>query len=446
MQNEILGYTEEKLKNLSEDIITQSKKLGAESVEVEISISSGKNLTVRNEDIETFEINNDKNITLTLYKDGRKSVVSSSDFSKKTIEHLIGNSLNMLKVTELDPYFGIVEKDLHPKQLRSVDIFYPQEFSFDELLQIAKQAESSAKSFDDRITNSEGTTINCSSSIFMYANSNNFFGGFPGSRYSLYCSVIGSKNQAMQRSYDYSNVRDFRDLKNPTHLGERAAKNTIDRLNVKKIKTGNYPIIFHNTISDAVINPILSAISGRNLYRQNSFLLDTIGTKIASDRLTIKERPLLSKGHASTYFDDEGVEVFDNTLVDCGVLNRYLLSNYSAKKLNLLTTGNAGGTHNLIFQHHNISLDRMIKDIKKGFLITELLGHGVNMVNGDFSRGAAGLYIENGEIQHAVEEITIAGNLKDMAMNIESIADDTNTNSSKYIGSVLIKKMAVGAS
>ena len=446
MQNEILGYTEEKLKNLSEDIITQSKKLGAESVEVDISISSGKNLTVRNEDIETFEINNDKNITLTLYKDGRKSVVSSSDFSKKTIEHLIGNSLNMLKVTELDPYFGIVEKDLHPKQLRSVDIFYPQEFSFDELLQIAKQAESSAKSFDDRITNSEGTTINCSSSIFMYANSNNFFGGFPGSRYSLYCSVIGSKNQAMQRSYDYSNVRDFRDLKNPTHLGERAAKNTIDRLNVQKIKTGNYPIIFHNTISDAVINPILSAISGRNLYRQNSFLLDTIGTKIASDRLTIKERPLLSKGHASTYFDDEGVEVFDNTLVDCGVLNRYLLSNYSAKKLNLLTTGNAGGTHNLIFQHHNISLDRMIKDIKKGFLITELLGHGVNMVNGDFSRGAAGLYIENGEIQHAVEEITIAGNLKDMAMNIESIADDTNTNSSKYIGSVLIKKMAVGAS
>lgn len=446
MQNEILGYTEEKLKNLSGDIITQSKKLGAESVEVDISISSGKNLTVRNEDIETFEINNDKNITLTLYKDGRKSVVSSSDFSKKTIEHLIGNSLNMLKVTELDPYFGIVEKDLHPKQLRSVDIFYPQEFSFDELLQIAKQAESSAKSFDDRITNSEGTTINCSSSIFMYANSNNFFGGFPGSRYSLYCSVIGSKNQAMQRSYDYSNVRDFRDLKNPTHLGERAAKNTIDRLNVKKIKTGNYPIIFHNTISDAVINPILSAISGRNLYRQNSFLLDTIGTKIASDRLTIKERPLLSKGHASTYFDDEGVEVFDNTLVDCGVLNRYLLSNYSAKKLNLLTTGNAGGTHNLIFQHHNISLDRMIKDIKKGFLITELLGHGVNMVNGDFSRGAAGLYIENGEIQHAVEEITIAGNLKDMAMNIESIADDTNTNSSKYIGSVLIEKMAVGAS
>ena len=446
MQNEILGYTEEKLKNLSEDIITQSKKLGAESVEVDISISSGKNLTVRNEDIETFEINNDKNITLTLYKNGRKSVVSSSDFSKKTIEHLIGNSLNMLKVTELDPYFGIVEKDLHPKQLRSVDIFYPQELSFDELLQIAKQAESSAKSFDDRITNSEGTTINCSSSIFMYANSNNFFGGFPGSRYSLYCSVIGSKNQAMQRSYDYSNVRDFRDLKNPTHLGERAAKNTIDRLNVKKIKTGNYPIIFHNTISDAVINPILSAISGRNLYRQNSFLLDTIGTKIASDRLTIKERPLLSKGHASTYFDDEGVEVFDNTLVDCGVLNRYLLSNYSAKKLNLLTTGNAGGTHNLIFQHHNISLDRMIKDIKKGFLITELLGHGVNMVNGDFSRGAAGLYIENGEIQHAVEEITIAGNLKDMAMNIESIADDTNTNSSKYIGSVLIEKMAVGAS
>jgi PmbA protein len=182
------------------------------------------------------------------------------------------------------------------------------------------------------------------------------------------------------------------------------------------------------------------------LYRQNSFLLDTVGTKIASDGLTIREKPLLPKGHASTYFDDEGVEVFDNTLIDRGELKHYLLSSYSAKKLNLSTTGNAGGTHNLIFEHHNISLAQMIKDIKKGFLITELLGHGVNMVNGDFSRGAAGLYIENGEIQHAVEEITIAGNLKDMAMDITSIADDINSNSSKYIGSVLIEKMAVGAS
>ena len=434
MQNEILGYTEEKLKNLCEDIITQSKKLGAESAEVDVSIASGKNLTVRNEDVETFEINNDKNVTLTLYQNGRKSVVSSSDFSKKTIQHLIDNSLNMLKVTEQDPFFGIVEQDLHPKKTRPVDIFYPQELSFDDMLEIAKKTESSAKSYDERITNSEGATINYSSSIFMYANSNQFFGGFPGSRYSLYCSVIGSKDQTMQRSYDYSNVRDFRDLKNPTQLGEEAAKNTIDRLNVKKIKTGNYPIIFHNTISDAIINPILSAISGRNLYRQNSFLLDTIGTKIASDKLTISEKPLLIKGHASTYFDDEGVEVFDNTLVDQGILNRYLLSNYSAKKLNLSTTGNAGGTHNLIFEHHNISLAQMIKDINKGFLITELLGHGVNMVNGDFSRGAAGLYIENGEIQHAVEEITIAGNLKDMAMDIVSIADDANSNSSKYIG------------
>ena len=191
MHNEILGYTEEKLKNLCEDIITQSKKQGVESAEVDISISSGKNLTVRNEDIETFEINNDKNISLTLYLNGRKSVVSSSDFSKKTIQHLIDNSLNMLKVTEQDPYFGIVEQDLHPKQTRPVDIFYPQELSFDEMLEVAKQAESAAKSYDEQITNSEGASINYSSSIFMYANSNKLFGGFPGSRSSLYCSVIG---------------------------------------------------------------------------------------------------------------------------------------------------------------------------------------------------------------------------------------------------------------
>ena len=249
----------------------------------------------------------------------------------------------------------------------------------------------------------------------------------------------------MQRNYDYSNVRDYKDIKNASDLGQEAAKNTISRLNIKTIKTGTYPIILHNTISDSIISPLMSAISGRNLYRQNSFLLDSIGKKIASDQLTINECPFLTKGHASTYFDDEGVEVFDNTIIEKGVLNRYLLSSYSAKKLNSTTTGNAGGAHNLVIDHQSISLEQMIKNMKRGLLITELLGHGVNMVNGDFSRGASGFFIENGEIQHAVEEITIAGNLKDIFMDIEAMADDINSNGSKYVGSVMISKIAVGS-
>jgi PmbA protein len=445
MTIEILGYDQENLKNLSEDIITHSKKFGVESAEIDISVSTGKTLTVRNGETETVEINNDKNITLTFYKNNKKSMVSSSDFSKKTIQHLMDNSLAVLDVVEPDNLFSLADKELHPKLTKEIDIYYPCELDFESMIHVTQEAEHAARDYDQKITNSEGATLNYSSSLFLYANSNGFYGGFPGTRYSLYCSVIASEKNCMQRNYDYSNVRDYQDLKNASELGQEAAKNTLSRLNIKSIKTGTYPIIFHNTISDSIISPLMSAISGRNLYRQNSFLLDSIGKKIASDQLTINERPFLSKGHASTYFDDEGVEVFDNTIIEKGVLNHYLLSSYSAKKLNLITTGNAGGTHNLVIDHQNISLEELIKNMKRGLMITELLGHGVNMVNGDFSRGASGFFIENGEIQHAVEEITIAGNLKDIFMDIEAVANDTNLNGSKYVGSVLISKIAVGS-
>jgi PmbA protein len=445
MTIEILGYDQENLKNLSEDIITHSKKFGVESAEIDISVSTGKTLTIRNSETETVEINKDKNITLTFYKNNKKSMVSSSDFSKKTIQQLIDNSLAVLDVIEPDNFFSLADKELHPKLTKEIDIYYPCELDFESMIGVTQEAESAAKNYDQKITNSEGATFNYSSSLFLYANSNGFYGGFPGTRYSLYCSVIASEGNCMQRNYDYSNVRDYKDIKNASDLGQEAAKNTISRLNIKTIKTGTYPIILHNTISDSIISPLMSAISGRNLYRQNSFLLDSIGKKIASDQLTINERPFLTKGHASTYFDDEGVEVFDNTIIEKGVLNRYLLSSYSAKKLNSTTTGNAGGAHNLVIDHQSISLEQMIKNMKRGLLITELLGHGVNMVNGDFSRGASGFFIENGEIQHAVEEITIAGNLKDIFMDIEAMAEDINSNGSKYVGSVMISKIAVGS-
>jgi PmbA protein len=445
MNSEILGYSQEDLKNLSLDIISQSKALSIHSVEVDISVSSGKNLTVRNSETETVEFNNDKNITITFYKNSKKSVVSSSDFSAKTIKYLLENSSNMLDVTEKDPYFGLAEKSLYPQHEKKIDIHFPNQLEIDQIYDITNNAEQAARDFDKRIVNSEGASFNHSSSMFVYANSNGFVGGFPSTRYSLYCSVIGKKNNDLNRNYDYSNVRDFEDLKDPASLGRTAAQNTILRLNKNNIKTGNYPIILHHSVADALINPLLSAISGRNLYRQNSFMLETIGKKIASDNLTINEKPFLSKGHASTYFDDEGVAVSDNVLIDKGILNHYLLSSYSAKKLNLKTSGNAGGTHNLVVNNQGKSIEKLMREMNNGILITELLGHGINMVNGDFSRAAAGFIISNGEIDYAVEGITIAGNLKNMLLDIEEISNDINYNSSKYTGSILLKNMTVGS-
>ena len=445
MEAKILGYSQDDLKNLSIDILNQSKKYGAEQAELDISLSSGKTISVRNQETETIESNNDKNLTLTLFKDKKRSIVSSSDFSKKTIENLVEKSISMLSSTESDEHFGLADKKFHPKCEKNVDIFYPQDLSFEEIIDLAKEAEISALDFDPLISNSEGASFSESSSTFVYANSNGFIGGFPGTRFSLSCSVIAGKDGSMQRSYDYSNARDFKDLKDRASVGIQAARNARDRLNPSKIKTGNYPVIFHNTISDVLISSLLSAISGRNLYRQNSFLMESLGKKIASDKLNIIEDPFLSKGHASTYFDDEGVEVFENKLINKGILEHYLLSSYSGRKLNLKTTGNAGGTHNLIIDHHNISLDDMISQIESGLLITELLGHGINMVNGDFSRGASGFYIKNGKVHHSVEEISIAGNMKQILLDIEMIANDININSSKYIGSVLIKNLSVGS-
>jgi PmbA protein len=249
----------------------------------------------------------------------------------------------------------------------------------------------------------------------------------------------------MQRDYSYSSVRSYNDLLSAELIGKDAADRALNRLDVRPIKTGKYPVIFEASIATSIISSMVSAISGGNLYRETSFLLNSLNTKIASDALSIIENPFLNKGHSSSYFDGEGVNLKERTVLDNGVLNGYFLSSYSARKLEMQTTGNSGGPHNLIIGSSKKTLSELIQGIDNGLLITELLGHGLNMVTGDYSRGAAGFWIESGKIQHAVEEITIASNLKDMLLNIKAIANDTYQNSSKYTGSIMIEPMTVAA-
>ena len=251
--------------------------------------------------------------------------------------------------------------------------------------------------------------------------------------------VIWDNRQTMHRA------RAFDDLKSTQEVGQDAASRTLMRLNPKKIDTGTYPVIFEAPVATSIISSLISAVSGGNLYRENSFLMNSINTQVASSAITIEENPFLLRGNASTYFDDEGVMVNKRKVVDKGVLLGYFLSSYSARRLNMQTTGNAGGSHNLIIKDSGLSFDELVKKMGRGLIVTELLGHGLNMVTGDYSRGAAGLWVENGEVQFAVEEITIASNIKDMLMNIEAVATDTYTNSSKYTGSILIKEMMVGS-
>ena len=297
-----------------------------------------------------------------------------------------------------------------------------------------------------KITNSEGASVSSSEGIFIYANSHGFMGGYPTSRHSIGCSVIAEEKSMMQRDYWYSSSRHVEDLESVESVGKLAGTRTVSRLGAKKIHTCHAPVIFEAPIASGLISSLISAISGGNLYRQSSFLLNSLGEKVASEQLTIEEDPFLFRGDASSMFDDEGVATNSRLLVDQGTINGYLLSSYSARKLGMQSTGNAGGAHNLIVKTGNQNLQDLIKLMHKGLFVTELLGHGINMVTGDYSRGAAGFWVEDGVIAYPVEEITIAGNMKDMLKQILAIGNDVYRNGSKHTGSILLEKMSIASS
>ena len=435
----------EQLKQIAQDIIQLAGQAGASSAETEVSFGTGQNVSVRQGETENIEYNRDKGCSVTVYFGQRKGYASTSDLSLQALKDTVEAACNIAKYTAQDPFCGLADAERMATEFPDLSLHHPWHIDVDEALALAKRCEAAALSVDARISNSEGASIYSQSGVFAYANSHGFIGGYPSSRHSISCSVIAESSSQMQRDYWYSSARDAQDLASPEQVGQMAGSRTVKRLNARAIKTGQYPVLFEAPLASGLIGTLISAISGGNLYRKSSFLLDSLGQTVASPLLHIHEDPLVLKGAASGAFDGEGVACQARTLVDNGVLQGYLLGSYSARKLGMQSTGNAGGAHNLLVRSTGQSLEQLLQTLDTGLLVTELLGHGMNMVTGDYSRGAAGYWVEKGVIVHPVEEITIASNMKDMLKGIIAIGNDVIPHSSRLTGSILIDRMTVAS-
>lgn len=445
MSDSGFSYSFEQIKEMSEDVLNVAKRLGASAAEAELSLSIGQNVSVRMGEVEHIEYNRDKGMSVTVYFGKQKGHASTSDLSPQALADTVAAACNIARYTAKDDYCGLADADLMAKDIPDLDLNYPWDISVDEAVAIAKTCEAAALQVDARITNSEGASVSSGTGFFAYSNTHGFTGGYPSSRHGISCSVIAESDTNMQRDYWYSTARAAQDLQSPNDIGRIAGERTVRRLDSKKIKTCQVPVLFEAPLASGLISTLISAISGGNLYRKSSFLLDSLGKQIASPLLNIYEDPFIRKGLASSPFDNEGVATSARQLVKDGVLQGYMLSSYSARKLGMKTTGNAGGNHNLLIQPGEHDFSGLLQQMGTGLVVTELLGHGMNMVTGDYSRGAAGFWVENGVIVHPVEEITIAGNMADMLKMIIGIGNDVLVQGSKQVGSILIERMTVAS-
>ncbi len=437
------SYSLDEIKQMSEDVLKVAKLQGASAAEAELSLSIGQNVSVRMGETENIEYNRDKGMSVTVYFGQQKGHASTSDLSPQALKDTVAAACNIAKYTAKDEFCGLADAKLMATDILDLDLHHPWNISLDEAIEIAKECEAAALHVDTRISNSEGASVSTGTGYFAYSNSHGFTGGYPSSRHGIRCSVIAEADDNMQRDYWYSTARSATDLQAAVEIGRIAGERTVRRLNSRKIKTCQVPVLFEATLASGLISSLISAISGGSLYRKSSFLLDSLGQQIASPLLNIVEEPHLKKGLASSPFDNEGVATHARQLVKDGVLQGYMLGSYSARKLGMQTTGNAGGNHNLIVQSGADDFAGLLNKMGTGLFVTELLGSGINMVTGDYSRGAAGFWVENGVIVHAVEEITIASNMADMLKMIVAIGNDVLVQGSKQVGSILIERMTV---
>lgn len=438
------SYSLAQLQEMSEKVLRLAKEAGASAAEAEVNLGFGQNVSVRMSETETIEYNRDKGVSVSVYFGQQKGHASTSDLSPQALQDTVAAACNIARYTAKDEFCGLANADLMATHIPDLDLHHPWDISVDSAIELAKVCEAEAISVDARITNSEGAAISTYEGMFAYANTHGFNAGYASSRHSLSCSVIADDGQDnMQRDYWYSSARSSDDLESAEYVGRLAGERTVRRLGSQRIKTAQVPVMFDASLSSGLISHLISAISGGSLYRKSSFLLDSLGKQIMSPSVTIEEQPHLLRGLGSSPFDNEGVATHSRTLVKDGVLQGYVLSSYSARKLGMQSTGNAGGNHNLIVSHGSLDFNGMLKAMDTGLLVTELLGHGINMVTGDYSRGAAGFWVEKGVIVHAVEEITIAGNLAEMFKHIIAIGNDVLVQGSKQVGSVLIEGMTV---
>jgi len=434
------------LQEFAQDVLVHAQKQGASACEVDVSEGFGQSVTVRCSEVETIEYNRDKGIGVTVYVGQQKGYASTSDFSAKALRETVEAALNIARFTAADPCAGLPDEGLlakRSKDLADLDLYHPWLLSVDGAIELAQRCEQAAFAVSSQVTNSEGATVSMQEGQFVSANSLGFMGGYPTSRHYLSCSVIAGKNDNMQRDDWYSTSRDPRHIASPEAIGDYAARRALARLGARKIKTCKVPVLFEAPLATSLIGSFVHAVSGGSMYRKTSFLVDSLGKRVFSKKVHISERPHLRGGLASSHFDSDGVATHDREIVVDGVLQGYFLSAYTARKLGMQTTGNAGGCHNLIVQPGKRDFRGLLKKMGRGLLVTELLGQGVNYVNGDYSRGAAGFWVEDGEIVHAVEEITIAGNLRDMFRHVAAVGNDVLVRGSKQVGSILVEQMKV---
>lgn len=420
-----------------------AKQHGATACEVLHSESIGQSITVRNKDVETLEFNRDKGLGVTVYIGQKKGFVGTSDTRPEVLESIVQKALDIAQCMQEDPCQGLPEPNQLATEFNDLDLYHEWDISPQHAIDLAIDLETRALAQDKRIKQSDGAYVNTLTSTQVYGNSLGFLHSNHTSRHSLSCVLIAQSEQGMQRDYWYDTKRDPNDLDTIDIIAKKAAERTTHRLNGKSIPTQTVPVLFDAGMAAGLISHFLNAISGGSLYRKSSFLCDSLGKTVFSPIVTLYEDPFLLKGLASCNYDAEGVKVRARNLVEKGVVNGYLLSTYSAKRLGMETTGNAGGVHNLIVQSGNQDLFGLFKTMGTGLYVTELMGQGVNITTGDYSRGAAGYWIENGEIQYPVEGITIAGNLKDMFKHIVAIGNDIDKRGAIITGSILVNELTI---
>ncbi|ABO22288.1 metalloprotease PmbA [Shewanella loihica] len=431
------------LKDAVSMALEYAAKLGTSGAEVAISKQQGLSVSTRLKEVETVEFNKDGALGITLFRDGCKGSSSTSDLSPEAIRRAVKAADDIARFTSEDPFNGLADAELMAKQIEDLELYYPHETTPAELEALAARAETAALDADARIKNSDGASANAHTGAKVYGNSHGFLNGYVSSRYSLSCVVIGEQDGHMQRDYDYTVARRFDDLWTPEAVGQQAAKKTLSRLGARKIATTKLPILFAPDVATGLMGHLVGAISGSSLYRKSSFLLDAIDTQIFPEWFTIAEQPHLKGALASAWYDSEGVATIDRNIIDSGVLSTYLLTSYSARKLGLTNTGHAGGIYNWTLSHTGQTFDELVKQMGTGLIVTEVMGQGVNGVTGDYSRGAAGFYVENGEILYPVEEITIAGNLKEMYRNMVAVGKEQDLRSSIRTGAILLDEMKI---
>lgn len=434
----------EQFLKVADSVIQFAKQQGATQTAVAIDGNQGLSTTVRLGEVETVEFNRDKGVGVTVYFGQSKGSASCTDLSEESLKATVQAACEIAKITGEDKCFGLAEAELFSDDIPQLALFHPWSVDAAQAIELGKVCEEKALGIDKRLVNSEGVSVGSYEFLRTYANSHGFVGQYQATRHSMSCVLVAEDEKGLQRNYEYTTARDANNLESTEWIAERAAERTLARLNAQRLPTQKAPVLFSNEVSSSLIGSLISAISGGSLYRKASFMLDSLGKQCMPERYSIYEQPHVLGALGSAPFDSEGLITRPNVFIKNGTVERYIMGSYSARRLGLQTTANAGGVHGLTVDHDGLSFDDLLAKMGTGLLVTEMMGQGTNIVTGDYSRGASGFWVEQGKIQYPVDEITIAGQLAEMLQGIEGIANDIETRKASNIGSILVNEMMIG--